>query len=133
MGKVAATIFVNEKKEFLFYLRDNKSTISYPGMWALIGGHLDGNETPYEALKREVKEEIDYDIKNPIFLDVVDDKVGNLAYIYKAKIDKKLDELILTEGQKLGFFSFEDAIKLHMPEPLRDFLIKYKNKICGLS
>ena len=34
-----------------------------------------------------------------------DDKVGDDVHMYKAFIDKGVDELELTEGQRLGYFS----------------------------
>lgn len=127
--KVACVIFINKKKEILLLLRDNKPTIPYPNTWALIGGHLENRETPLEALKRETKEEINYNIKNSIFIGTIDDKAGNLVYIYKSKIDKKIKELKLTEGQKIDFFNFEDSLNLDIPWPLTEFLIKNKDKI----
>lgn len=128
-NKVAAIIFINNKKEILLYLRDNKSIIPYPNTWALLGGHVEQSETILEALKREVREEIGYEIKNPIFLGTLDDQVGDIVYIYKSKIDKKIDELKLNEGQKLGYFNFEQLVKLKIPEPLKKLIINKKNEI----
>ncbi len=33
------------------------------GLWSMVAGHLDGNETIYQGLIREVKEEIGIDLK----------------------------------------------------------------------
>jgi len=129
MAKVVAVIFLNDKKEILLYLRDDKLTIPYPNTWALLGGHLENNETKLEGLKREINEEIGYVIKNPEFLDKLDDGVGNEVYVYKDFIDRKVEEINLTEGQKLVFFKFEDALNLKIPKPLKNFLVKHKQKI----
>lgn len=130
MKKITAVVLINEKNQFLLYLRDNKKTIPYPNHWSLLGGHVEKNETLLEALKREIKEEIDYNIEKPIFLDCFEDLVyGTLVYVYKSKINKKLSELNLTEGQKLGYFSFEKVIELKLPEILKNFFINNKNKI----
>lgn len=128
-GKVAAVIFLNEENELLLYLRDDKPSIPYPNSWALIGGHIEKNETILEALKREVKEEIDFEIKNPSYIDLFDDGAENEVYIYKSRINEKIENMELKEGQKLGYFSFEEAIKLKIPEPFKEFLIKNKEKI----
>ena len=127
--KVAAVIFINNKKEILFYLRDDKITIPYPNFWSLLGGHMKDNEDSLKALKREIKEEIEYEIKNPIFLGILNDQVGNIVYVYKSKIDKKIDELKLNEGQKLGYFNFEQLIRLKIPESLKKFIIDKKSEI----
>jgi 8-oxo-dGTP diphosphatase len=128
-GKVAAVIFINEENKFLFYLRDDKPTIPYPNKWALLGGHVEEGESLREGLEREIKEEINFNIKNPVFIDSVDDYVGNIVYIYKSKINKSLEELHLTEGQKLGYFNFEEAMKIGLSGPLKSFIIKNKEKI----
>ncbi len=128
-NKVACVLLINKNKEILLFLRDNKPTIPYPNTWALIGGHLEAGETPVEALKRETKEEIDYKIENMEFIGMINDRAGSLVYIYKSEINKRADELHLAEGQKLGFFSIEDSMKLDIPFPLREFLIKNKNRI----
>ena len=72
MERIAAIIFENDKHELLFYLRDNKPGIPFPGHWDLIGGHVEEDETPEEALVREVKEELDlseFYAKPPSFTD----------------------------------------------------------------
>jgi 8-oxo-dGTP diphosphatase len=129
LQNVSAVVLVNEKKELLLYLRDNKPSIVYPNMWALLGGHAEKNETPINTLKREIKEEIDFSIKEAEFLEAIDDKVGNLVHIFLTKINKRKEDIILTEGQKIDFFSFDDAMKLNIPKPILDFLLKYKDKI----
>lgn len=128
-GKVAVIIFVNEHKKILLYLRDNKPSIPDPNFWSILGGHVEKNETPLMALKREIKEEIDYDLKNPEFLGEFDDFYGNRVYTFFEKINKKLDELNLTEGQKLSYFGFDELRWLKMPLPLREFISKNKDKI----
>jgi len=128
-GKVAAVIFVNDNNEILLFLRDNKPSIPYPNTWALIGGHLEQGETPLEALKRETKEEINYELKNPIFLGLINDKAENVVYIYKSTINEKKENIKLNEGQRLDFFSFEDSLSLNIPYPLKEFLIRNQAKI----
>ena len=128
-GKVASVVLINENKEILLLLRDNRPDIPHPNLWSFLGGHLEGNETYLEALKREIKEEINYEIKNPIFIEGIDDGVGNIVYIYKDKIEVGIDSLELNEGQKLGFFKFEDIFQLRVPIPLINFLKKNKQKL----
>lgn len=51
-----ALINIKDKKLLVVYARGRDE-------WFMVGGKPDGNETQLQALKREVKEEIDADIK----------------------------------------------------------------------
>lgn len=126
---IAAGILINDDGQILLYLRDNKKEIPYPNYWTLLGGHIEDNETPIQALKRELVEEIGHEIKNSLFIGTFYDGVGNKVYVYKCKINKEISEINLTEGQRLGYFKFEESLKLKIPKPLKDFLIENKNKI----
>jgi len=44
-------------EEVLLQLRDNKPTIRDPGLWVLPGGHVEENESPRSAARREFHEE----------------------------------------------------------------------------
>ena len=46
----------------LIYLRDDKPEISFPNHWDLFGGQVEENETPEQALIRELKEELNIDV-----------------------------------------------------------------------
>ncbi|MBT4165917.1 NUDIX domain-containing protein [archaeon] len=129
-GKVASVVFVNNDKKILLHLRDDKPDIQSPNTWGFIGGHIDEGESVSDALKREVKEEINFDVKNPVLVTKFDDCVGNDVVVYLAKIDSRLDELELNEGQKIEFFSFDEIMKLdRVPKVIIDFLNEFKEKI----
>lgn len=131
--KVVGIIFINKNMKLLTYLRDNNDSILYPNHWSFLGGHIEEGETILDALKREIKEEIDYEVNTNeiIYLGEFYDEYGTLVYMYKSSINKKLNELTLTEGQRLGYFDFEEIYKLKLPPSLKEFLIKNKNKIMG--
>jgi len=129
-GNVAAVLLINKEKKILLYLRDDKKTIPYPNTWAMLGGHLEESEKQLDALKRELKEEIGIEVENPVFIGEFDDKAGNDVYIYKSKIKYGVEELKLTEGQKLKYFDFEEIMKIkNIPKPLQDFLRDNRKKI----
>ena len=66
--KVVAAIIENENKEILCALRSPEMTL--PNMWEFPGGKVEENESLFEAIEREIKEELDCDIKA---LDVFND------------------------------------------------------------
>lgn len=109
MKHIAQIILENDKGEFLIYLRDGKPGIPFPHHWDLIGGHVEEGETPEEALIREVKEEIDFDLKDYTFfreyLCLEGDAYPNIKYIYHGKINLPVEEITLLEGDRLQFFT----------------------------
>ena len=48
--------------KLLFQLRDNHAILN-PNRWGIFGGGIEKNESPIEAIKRELKEELSLDTK----------------------------------------------------------------------
>jgi 8-oxo-dGTP diphosphatase len=109
-----AIIIENMEGEVLLLLRDNKSTITYPNHWTLIGGKVEQGETPEMAAHRELAEETGlktdlsfwkrYDREHPLF--IVD------QYVYTGKVNVSSDSLVLGEGQALQFFKPREIVRL---------------------
>ncbi len=120
LRKIASIILVNKKGELLLLLRDNNPAIPFPHHWDLVGGHVEERETPEEALRRELKEELELDLQGNVSnlqffrrFDCFEGDVHvNIKYIYTGRIDKELSELKLHEGERLAFFSPTEAISL---------------------
>ncbi len=129
MKKVAAIILENSKGELLLYLRDNKQNIPFPDHWDLIGGHVEEGETPEQALVREVKEELHWDLKEFGFFKKYEcfkgDAWPNIKYIYTGKIDKPVHELTLGEGKRLQFFSETEIPDIKFANILRNIVMDY--------
>ena len=58
-----AAILVTPDRRFLMQQRDPLPHIWYPGAWGLFGGSMESGESELEALHREIKEELDYAIR----------------------------------------------------------------------
>lgn len=64
---------------YLMQLRDSKPDIWYPGRWGLFGGGIEPDENPMDALKRELREELELEIETAEFFAKIDFDVGGIA------------------------------------------------------
>jgi 8-oxo-dGTP diphosphatase len=120
-------IVENTEGEVLLLLRDNKSTIIFPNHWTLIGGKVEGGETPEMAAHRELVEETGlkaplsfwkrYDREHPLF--IVD------QHIYIGKVNVLGESLVLGEGQALQFFKPDETQYLKIGYGFKALLDEY--------
>ena len=112
-------------------------------LWLPVGGHIEQNETPDEALLREIKEEtginveilnqsdiplngnIKKNLKTPFYVNV--HSVGDhnhccFFYLCKALNPEKLQ--INSESKNFGWFSKDDLDIDHIPDDVRNIGIK---------
>jgi 8-oxo-dGTP diphosphatase len=129
MKRIAQIIFENDKGEFLLYLRDGKPGIPFPHHWDLIGGHIEEGETPEEALVREVKEELDYDLSDFKFfreyLCLEGDAYPNLKYIYSGKFNLPVEKITLLEGDRPQYFKKEEIPNVKFANILKKIVLDY--------
>ena len=115
----------NAKGEILLQLRDDKPGLEYPNCWGTFGGQVEEGETPQEALIREIREELDYDVERPELYRVYSFE-GYDIYMFST-IDKKitLNDLDVREGQRAEFFSREAAKKIPCAFNCREIVEDY--------
>ncbi len=101
--KNVIAIIIKDSK-ILLQLRDNKKNIIFPGKWGFFGGGINVNESHFEAIKRELYEELN--IKNFKSLKFVNNyfsaKYKSIFFIYILKLNEKI---ILNEGYDCDLFS----------------------------
>ena len=129
MKEIAAIILENDYGELLLYLRDNKPDIPFPDHWDLIGGHVEDGETPEEALVREVKEELDIDLKEYTFykkyICLTGDAYENTKYIYTGRINLPIKEVTLLEGVRPQYFSRAEIPYVNFANILKSIVMEY--------
>ncbi len=129
MKKIAAIILENDKGELLLYLRDNKPAIPFPLHWDLIGGHVEDGETPEEALVREVKEELNFDLKDyKLFKEYIclqGDAYPNIKYIFSGRFNVPLEEITLLEGERAEYFKKEEIRGVKFANILKSIVLEY--------
>ncbi|HAC63567.1 MAG TPA: NUDIX hydrolase [Cyanothece sp. UBA12306] len=106
--RVALAIIYQEDR-FLMQLRDDLPHIAFPGHWGLFGGHLESGETPEEGFKRELIEEINYQVPNPVLFRIQQEP-EIIRYFYHSPLTVPLEQLELQEGMDLGLVPL-DAIE----------------------
>jgi len=131
MKKASAIVLINKNK-ILLHLRDDKPSIPYPNHWSIIGGGIEIGETPLGAIERECLEEIGLvpaNIKflNKIFMHPNELSEDHEVFIFLGEIYEEVDEIVLTEGQRLEYFYFDDIKNLKMSLHIKQFILENKN------
>jgi 8-oxo-dGTP diphosphatase len=109
-----AIIFNNDRKILLVKRSENSDWM--PERWALVGGSIEQNESPLDAIKREIFEEtgIKIDKINEKFCidrNIVDVK----EYVFTAKFDGQDNDVVLNEEHSAyGFFNFNEIMMLDL-------------------
>jgi 8-oxo-dGTP pyrophosphatase MutT (NUDIX family) len=104
---VVAIAILHQGHRFLMQLRDNIPTIRYPGYWALFGGHLEPDEDPDQAVRRELQEEIGHtpDLLTPFGI-YADEQV--VRHVYWGPLSVELSTLQLNEGWDMDLLTVAD-------------------------
>ncbi len=115
----SCAIILTSDKGFLLQLRDNKKGIFFPGHWGFFGGAIERNETPKQAIIREIKEEINLDIDKLDYLFNInfnfsdsEDRTIKRHYFEIQLAKGDLNTIKLAEGESYKVFTKRDAISL---------------------
>lgn len=113
--KVAAIIFYDDKGRVL--IQDRRAISKHGEEWGYFGGGIEKNETPEQAIKREIKEELNYTLNEFTFLKKYTYTFKNILHVevnmFVAPLPN-LSELIQKEGTNMELFNLSDAKKLKM-------------------
>src|SRR3989344_3228805 len=111
--KDVVVILLCKDNKILLQLRDFNEGIIHPGKWGFFGGSIEKGESPEEAAKRELWEEISYKPKRIHLLGCfkIPTEHNKCAYVYYCKLDLLLEELKLGEGLDFGLFSSSEIFR----------------------
>ena len=107
--------FDKQKQRVLLFLRDNKPSIKFPNCVDILGGGVEENETPEEAIAREMAEELDdlrtkqpFELKDYHTFKVYVDEWGTEQHIFWKEVDFDIQDIGLKEGQDLIWLTEEE-------------------------
>jgi len=114
-----AALLVLEDGRYLLQHRDDIPGIWYPGHWGCFGGSVDDGEKPLEALRRELREELELEPGGDLrFFTRFDFDLSELGlgryyrtyYVVAVRHDQHV-RLVLHEGQGMGAFAADVALR----------------------
>lgn len=116
----AACLISIDKEELVLQLRDESGAIFFPGRWGFFGGAIEGEETPLDAIIREVYEELSIKIPKERFersglmtLKLSDFTLERHFFLLDISQDEA-SQIVLGEGQRWGAFSLDQVSKLRL-------------------
>ncbi len=128
---VALIVFFDKNKKVLLQSRIGIS--KYGEEWSYFGGGVEKDETPKQAIIREIKEELSFDLTKINFkyigkYDILfyNDKYFGNSFFFIAQLDEDiLNKFNQKEGKSYKLFTIEEAKKLNPGCILQktDFLI----------
>lgn len=114
--KVSVIIFYDDKNRILL---QNRTEMSKHGEeWGFFGGHIEKNETPEDAVTRETKEELDFELENHNFLGFdkkqVNEELSVEYHSFIVPLEHNLSKFRQLECSGMKLFSLDQAKKLKM-------------------
>ena len=113
----AAALLVLPNGRYVMQLRTDRPGVFFPGFWGCFGGAMNSGESPPEALKRELREELGLDLPNSTYFSNVEFDLGFMGqgritrhYFEIALNESDFERISLGEGLAFGALSAEDLL-----------------------
>ena len=118
---------MNTENKVLLQLR-SKDDYLYPNCWTLPGGKVEEDESLGQAIVREVREELGWDLHRcSLFRTIVLNESDGMSeqHIYWGRISEKAEDLRLGEGTALKYFSLKELLELELAFCLKPVIIDF--------
>lgn len=128
-------IMVSPSGQVLLQQRDDKPGLAFAGCWTLFGGQVEPGETPDEAMRRELMEELEIEVPLTHWRMYVEHWRGIIVeqHVYHAPIDRPVESMVLHEGQAMGYFSPAQVralpVAFFFPQVLEEFFTEFPERV----
>lgn len=123
--KVALIVFYDNDKRIL--LQDRTGISKWGEEWGFFGGAIEKGETPEQALVRETKEELTFDLKEFKHVKKFEGNIPEvkvIAEVFVAPIKNNFKKFKQQEGQNMKLFTLDKAEKLKMVSAVDKKILK---------
>ncbi|WBQ05378.1 GNAT family N-acetyltransferase [Kribbella sp. CA-293567] len=83
---------IRDERQRVYVHRRTAERRLLPGIWDIVGGHLEDGETPEQALVREVEEETGWRVREVVMA------VTDWEWEYEGRVRRELDYLVTVDG-----------------------------------
>lgn len=123
-GEAVGALLVTPRRQYLLQHRDDRPDIFFPDFWGNFGGGIDQGETPLEALRREISEELQYTVTSATFFCSLgmDFSFAGLGIIPRHFFEVTVDESDIAgmqqaEGQGKALFDADTILRMPKVAP----------------
>lgn len=114
--QTVSALLVNREGRVLLQQRDHTPGIRFPGCWSTFGGRVEPGETPEQAMRRELLEEVTLDAVPDMRLWKVVQQALTVdgapvlleIFVYVGRLDVDAAALEIHEGQAARYLGLED-------------------------
>ena len=124
----SSAIIYDGRKRVLLAQRSSNRSLD-PNLWETIGGGIEFGESPEDCLRREIKEELGYDITITHFqlfnvYNFVSGDIHLISIVYLIRIDG-VPRINPKEIQELQWFSEQEAMQLKFSVNCRQRIVDF--------
>jgi 8-oxo-dGTP pyrophosphatase MutT (NUDIX family) len=125
-----AALLVLDDGRYVMQLRDTLPGIFFPGHWGCFGGALEEGEQPIDALRRELREEIEFEPEVVRYFSQIDLDFSPLGYfkVFRAYFEVRVAEsalatFVLHEGADMRAIGGQDLLANYRVTPYDAFVL----------
>jgi len=123
LKKNAVVVIVDSDNKILLLKRGSNPEIWQPSKWGLVGGAIEKNETPKQAIEREITEETGLEIKKFIKTFSIQRNPDSIEHIFACRYDGEPTEIRLNEeNSNYGWYDIDEMKFLDIVPHLIEYI-----------